>query len=97
MSDPASSSVDLSDLFVRIKNNCEAIASRQVISRLRAYAEAVGARDGTQYRNWKHLPEKALRSLDEKPKKELAALPPEKVKAAPPQAEKVDKSADEFF
>ena len=90
------SNVDLSDLFVQIKNNCEAIAYRPMILRLKAYAEAVGAMDGGKYQSWKQLPEKALRSLDAKLKKELAAMPPEKAKAMSPQVEQVI-AEDQFF
>ena len=76
--------VDLSDLFVRIKNDAEAIALLQVKARLSAYTEAVGARDGNQYQKWQHLPVKALLSLAAKLKKELEALTTvEKPKVAP--------------
>ena len=90
-----SPSVDMSDLLLRIKNNCEAIAIRQVEARLRAYTGAVAARDGNQYQSWKFLPVAALKSLDEKLQKELAAMPPERVKGVGATVE-VPKS-DDFF
>ncbi len=90
--------VDLSDLYVRIKNNCEAIAIRQVQARLRTYTDASAALDGNSYKDWRLLPVKALNSLDKKLIAELAAMPPERVKGAPPQVpENVAKSGDDFF
>ena len=89
-----SPSVDLSDLLVRIKNNCEAIAIRQTQARLAAYTQAVAARDKALYKDWRLLPVAALKSLDEKLKQELAAMPPERVKGV---AAETPPKLDEFF
>lgn len=89
--------VDMSDLLLRIKNNCEAIAIRQTQARLQAYTEAVAARDKTFYKNWQQLSLAALQALDRKLIKELAAMPDEKPKVAiAPQVDK-SKSNDDFF
>lgn len=96
MTDLPSPPVDLSDLCLRIKNNCEAIAIRQTQARLAAYTMSVAARDKTSYKDWRVLPVAALKSLDKKLIAELAAMPDEvqKVAIAPPVD--VTKS-DDFF